>query len=340
MTKNFVSTTDTNTDLSKKNISLSKNGVSNVQVYPSRTRIDFAIENVQVYPTRTRIELNDKATKILFNIAPEYYAQMIQDNKGYGVIEKKNHKKHGKIKSSFHIFNERGYTVIIELNEFDRAVLSVCVSEWYAGNRYITIPMILRGLTGKVGESAGFRVYKDQLTAILQSIDKLMFTAYDPNIIDAFQKLNYDDGSIERITKSAILPCYRVEKTVNGKKSDVIYFDRESPLFHIASLKKQILTYDISLLDVPNQNNTPLIITLKNYSMRRIVEIKQHDLTPTLTLDDIFSKCRIKDEQRKIKEHVRKTLEVFFAHLQSNGFIKSFEWTKKGNKFYSIKFTY
>lgn len=299
---------------------------------------NHSIENVQVYPTKTRIELNDKATKILFNIAPEYYAQMIQDSKGYGVIEKKHHKKHGKIKSSFHIFNDHGYTVIIELNEFDRAVLSVCVSEWYAGNRYITIPMILRGLTGKVGKGDA-ECSKNQLTAILQSIDKLMFTAYDPDIIDAFQKLNYDDGSIERITKSAILPCYRVEKNVNGKKSDVIYFDRESPLFHIASLKKQILSYDISLLDVPNQNNTPLIITLKNYSMRRIVEIKQHNLTPTLTLDDIFSKCRIKDEQRKIKEHARKTLDDLFAHLQSKGFIKSYEWTKKGNKFYSIKFT-
>lgn len=299
-----------------------------------------SIENVQVYPSRIRIELNDKATKILFNIAPEYYAQMIQDNKGYGIVEKKKHKKHGKVKSIFHIFNDHGYTVIVELNEFDRAVLSVCVSEWYAENRYITIPMILRGLTGKVGESAGFRVSKDQLTAILQSIDKLMFTAYDPDIIDAFQKLNYDDGSIEKITKSAILPCYRVERTVNGQKSDLIYFDRPSPLFTIASLKKQILNYDISLLDVPNQNNTPLVITLKNYSMRRIVEIKQHKMTPTLTLDDIFSKCRIKDDQRKTKEHARNTLDAFFANLQSKGFIKSYEWTKKGNKIYSIKFIY
>jgi hypothetical protein len=299
------------------------------------------IENVQVYPSKIRIELNDKATKVLFNIAPEYYAQMIQDNKGHGIIEKKHHKKHGKVRSNFHIFNENGYTVIIELNEFDRAVLSVCISEWQVGNRYITIPMILRGLIGKVGASTGFRVYKDQRTAILQSIDKLMFTAYDPNMIDAFQKLNYDDeGKIEKITKSAILPCYRVEKTINGQKSDIIYFDRESPLLQIASLKKQILSYDASLLDVPNQNNTPLVITLKNYSMRRIIEIKHHKMTPTLTLDDIFKKCRISNASRKAKLDIRECLEKFFAHLQSKGEIKSYEWTKKGNAFYSIKFTY
>jgi hypothetical protein len=299
------------------------------------------IENVQVYPSKIRIELNDKATKVLFNIAPEYYAQMIQDNKGHGIIEKKHHKKHGKVRSNFHIFNENGYTVIVELNEFDRAVLSVCISEWQVGNRYITIPMILRGLIGKVGASTGFRVYKDQRTAILQSIDKLMFTAYDPNMIDAFQKLNYDgDGKIEKVTKSAILPCYRVEKTINGQKTDIIYFDRESPLFTIASLKKQILSYNVTLLDVPNQNNTPLVITLKNYSMRRIVEIKHHKMTPTLTLDDIFSKCRINDDQRKVKEHARESLDKFFAHLQSKGEIKSYEWVKKGNKIHSIKFTY
>lgn len=299
------------------------------------------IENVQVYPSKIRIELNDKATKVLFNIAPEYYAQMIQDNKGHGIIEKKHHKKHGKVRSNFHIFNENGYTVIVELNEFDRAVLSVCISEWQVGNRYITIPMILRGLIGKVGASTGFRVYKDQRTAILQSIDKLMFTAYDPNMIDAFQKLNYDgEGKIEKITKSAILPCYRVEKTINGQKSDIIYFDRESPLLQIASLKKQILSYDASLLDVPNQNNTPLVITLKNYSMRRIVEIKHHKMPPTLTLDDIFKKCRISNASRKAKLDIRECLEKFFAHLQSKGEIKSYEWTKKGNAFYSIKFTY
>ena len=33
----------------------------------------------------------------------------------------------------------------------------------------------------------------------------------------------------------------------------------------IARARKQILTYNASILNVPNQNNTPLVIDLKNY---------------------------------------------------------------------------
>lgn len=177
------------------------------------------------------------------------------------------------------IQNENGYTQIIELSEFDRAVFGVCISEYLNGNKYTTPAIILRGLTGKVGKGDA-KLSKDQRTAILQSIDKLMFTAFDPNIIDAFEKLNYDDGSLEKIVKAPVLPSKRVEKTINGQKADVIYFTDESPLLQIAQVKGQILRYDTALLDVPNQNNTPLVIELKNYILRRIVEIKKHKMTP------------------------------------------------------------
>ena len=63
-------------------------------------------------------------------------------------------------------------------------------------------------------------------------------------------------------------------------------------------------------------------------------------MTPTITLDDIFKKCRITDKSKRVKQSARETIDKFFVHLQSKGVIKSFEWTKKGNKFYSVKFTF
>jgi len=269
------------------------------------------IPNVQIYPCTQRVELNDKATKILFNLTADIYSQMIQRNCKYGVTEKKNHKKHGRIKSTFKIQNENGYTQIIELSEFDRAVFGVCISEYLNGNRYTTPAIILRGLTGKVGKGDA-ELSKDQRTAILQSIDKLMFTAFDPNIIDAFEKLNYDDGSLEKIVKAPLLPSKRIERTINGQKANVIYFTDEIPLLKIAQIKGQILRYDTALLDVPNQNNTPLVITLKNYILRRIVEIKKHKMTPALTFDDIFKKARITGKDNKTKLRAREYVEDFF----------------------------
>lgn len=52
-------------------------------------------------------------------------------------------------------------------------------------------------------------------------------------------------------------------------------------------------------------------------------------MTPTLTLDDIFSKCRIKGATKITKQHACETLDKFFAHLQSKGEIKSYERVKK-----------
>lgn len=304
---------------------------------------EIKIENVQIYPTRTRVELNDKATKILFNLTPDKFQQMIEQKTARKILEKKNHKKHGEIFTSYQIYTENGFTLLIVLDEFDRAVLAVCVSEWDADNRYITVPMILRGLTGKTRENHNGTIYKDQETAILQSIDKLMATQYDSDIVDAFEKLEYTDesGNVEKITKSPLLPCKRVERIVNGAKvDDIIYFYDESPLHKIADLKNQILRYPVELLDVPNQQNTKMNIMLKNYVMRRVVECKEHKMTPTITLDDVFTKCRIKDKSNDTKMNARATIEKLFEHLQAQKYIKSYEWRKKRNKFDAITFKF
>ena len=301
---------------------------------------------IQVFPTRQRITLNDKATKLLFNLPPNWYETMINQGKRQGVIEKRNHKKHGKIKSAFSLSNEEGYTQILPLDEYDRAVFDVFVSEFENGNRVLTLPMIQRALSGKIGE-VGVIPYKDQRAAILESIGKLRHTDYNDDILDAYKKLGYIDKDEEeeikeKIKKAPVLATKQTSKIINGQKTDIFYILDEPPLLTNAKLKKQILTYDAELLDVPDQNNTKLIVMLKNYSLRRVLESKAHSkqLKPTLTLDDIFSKCRIADKPNVIKLRAREYIDDFFKHLQSKGVIKSFQWTKKGNKFYSIEFTF
>lgn len=299
------------------------------------------MDNVQIYPTRKRTVLNDKATKLLFNLPPNWYSQMIQKNKKQGVIEKKNHKKHGKIKSHFSISNNEGYTQILPLDEHDRAVFDVCISEHEEGNTFISLSQIQRGLSGKIG-TAGADIKVDQRAAILQSLGKLRHTDFNADILDAFEKLDYDDGTLEKIVVAPVLNTEQVSKTINGQKTDFFRIVSESPLLKIAKLKGQILTYDAELLDVPDQNNTRLVVMLKNYALRRVEEIIKHpkQLKPILTFDDIFTKCRIENAHREIKSRAREYLDKFFAHLQEKGVIKSYEFTKKGRTFHSIKFTF
>ena len=298
------------------------------------------IHSVQVYPAKKRIEINDKMSKTLFKLPDDTYQKIIDEHKSQGVVEVKNHKKFGKVKSSFSLQNADGYSDKIPLDEFHRAVLSVCISNWLEGNYYITPAIIYRGLTGKVNKKSNSQPSSEQLAAIINSIDKLMFTEFDPKIAEAFEQLKYANGDEAKIQKSALLPCYRAQVTINGQKSDVICFDRQSPLLNIAELKKQLVTYDADLLDIPNQNNTVLNITLKNYVMRRVHEIKLHKLQPTITFSDVFKKCRIENSDNKIKMRSRAYIQKFFAHLQEKEIIKSFEIVKKHNTYYSVKFTY
>ena len=291
-------------------------------------------QNVQIYPSTTRVEPNDKVTKLTFNFNAETYEELITGD-GFDVIETKRHKKFGEITSSFKIrsiYNE-------PLTEFDRAVLAVCTSEMCAGNLYTTPNIIYRGLTGKIGDSDAIP-YANQLSAILHSVKKLMGTKYTSKIADAFKILGYGDGDIV-IKDSMILPAVIVDITVNGQRvENAIYFLCESPLWILADAKSQVIRYDANLLNVPNQQNTPMNITLKNYVCRRVHEVKLHKLTATLTFEDIFRKTRISDASRKTKMDARAVVATFFEHLQEKGVIKSFEIVKKGASFQAVKFVF
>lgn len=129
---------------------------------------------------------------------------------------------------------------------------------------------------------------------------------------------------------------------VNGQKVEgVIYFKENSPLFDIANAKSQVIRYPHALLNVPNQNNTPLVITLKKYVMRRICEIKLHSqLKPTITFDDVFSKCKVNANDKKKKFDARNVIIKFFEHLKSQNFISDFEVKKEGREFSKISFSF
>ena len=296
-----------------------------------------------VFPSKIRIVPNCKLAKLTPNHTDDEYQKMMNGGNS-GVIEKRNHKKHGRVITKYTIINAEGYSNTDPLISADYDVLSVCISEIEAGNMATTPAIILRGLTGRtkaeIGGTSNGAVNKDQRAAILNSIEKLMSTIITIDATETNKALGYNDGKAEIITDT-ILPCHYKTEKINGQiVDDTIIFDRQSPIFKFADQRNQIIRYDVSLLDVPNQNNTPLVINLKNQVIIRVLECKNHKMTPTITLDDIFKKCRISDKSKRVKQSARETIDKFLTHLQSKGVIKSFEWTKKGNKFYSVKFTF
>ena len=297
--------------------------------------------NIQILPSKVRVELNDKQTRTIFKLSDESTNDLLNDDT-FEIVEKRDYKKFGDVVTAYKILNAAGYEIKRPLTQFDRAVLSVCTSEFLAGNRCTTVPIIYRALTGKVNKGADAKPTKEQRAVILDSIQLLMCRTFISDPSAARSLLKYDDGSTATIN-SALLPAWYAENTtVNGKDADtIIFFDRPCPLLAMAQAKRQILTYDAHLLDVPRQQNTTMNIELKNYSMIRVQEILAHkQMRPIVTFNDVFEKCRLENADRKTKLRAREFMLNFFEHLKQESIIRDFKLTKKGNAFHSIEFSY
>lgn len=303
------------------------------------------MQNFQIYPSKKLYIPDDVFSKKLFNLTDEDYRQAIEEEKTLRVTEKKNHKKFGDITTPFRIRidDNNGFTLSEPLDQFHFALLCGYISEFYVGNPISTPSIVHRAITGKVGTDA--TPHKDQLTDILTGTDKLMRTQLGINMTDYCQKLNREKENPYKIV-SAILPCKRItETTINGNESHtIIYFDRESPLWEIATKIKnsQVLSCEASLLDVPNMQNTRMNIGVKFYTLRRILESKAHprQMVPIITFADVFEKCRLEKASRMIKLRARDVIIEFFEHLQDKNFIKSFQINKNGARPYSISLSF
>ena len=303
------------------------------------------ILKVQITPSTMCVEPNDVFIKTVFNACHSAYKALLR-GKFYNVKEKRKTKKKDPVFSKLQLQNVEGYDNDCPLDEHDRDVLGVIISEYLFGNLYTTINIIHRALIGK--PSQGFlHIYprKNQKKAIVDSVIKLMSTVVDfSDVNDSLKEMNYvdKDGNELTLRASNLLLADIIDAKINGQEMEgVIFFKANSPLFQIADAKNQVIRYPHALLNVPNQNNTPLVISLKKYVMRRICEIKLHkNLAPTITFHDVFSKCRLGKVSRDQEHNARKAIIKFLDHLKGQKFITDFEVKKRGNTIYGVTFVF
>lgn len=278
------------------------------------------------------ISCNDKLTKTLFNLAHDEYYDVIQNGISVAVTESISRGK--KIQTHFKLNGGGIATLKRPFNEYDRAVFDVCNSVRESGLIGITRDSLFRILAG--GKNRNTRPTSNQVNSIIESVKRLMTTIE----IDFSQTRDKISKYLEVPAQiiSPILPCKILHNVlVNGKLTSLIKFTDESPLMTIAHVKKQLITFPVALRDVPNQNNTPLVIMIKSYVIRRVLEIKLHkQLTPTITFDDIFNHCELSNANRWQKQDVRKITGGVLENLQSNNIIQNFELTKKDDSFYAF----
>ena len=296
----------------------------------------FEVEKFQTNLSSDKIvSCNDKLTKILFSLSADEYFDVLQNDKSVSITETISRGK--KIQTHFKLNGGGIATRKRPFNEYDRAIFDVCNSARESGLIGITRDSIFRILAG--GKNRNTRPTSKQVNSIIESVKRLM-TNIEIDFSQTRDKISkYSEIPAQII--SPILPCRILHNVlVNGKLTSIIQFTNESPLMTIARVKKQIITYPITLRDVPNQNNTPLVIMLKSYVIRRVLEIKLHkQLTPAITFDDIFNHCELTNANRWQKQDVRKITVGILENLKSAEIIQNFELTKKGDAFYAIAIT-
>ena len=301
----------------------------------SKTILDsFEIEKFQTNSRlKNIISPNDKLTKTLFSLPADEYYDAIQKGISIAVTEIISRGK--KIQTHFKLNGGGFATLKRPLNEFDRAIFDICNSAREEGFFGLTRDSLFRALTG-----SGHRSPRpNQATAIIESLKRLM-TVIEIDFSQTRDKIpKYN--SVKPKLISPILPCIILDNVlVNGQLTSLIKFTDESPLITIARAKKQIITSPISLRDITNQNNTPLVIMIKSYVIRRVLEIILHNMTPSITFADVFKHCDLTDATRKQRQDARNIILGVMENLKSKGVIKSFEFTKKGDIFYSVSITF
>ena len=298
---------------------------------------------IQIIPSAECVEPNEAFTKALFRFGSNSFKQALQ-GKSFAFKEAHQNNKHDEIWSKLSVTNAEGYDDDTPLDEYDRAVLGVIISEYLVNNRYTTINIVFRALVGKVGDQ-NVRPSKNQEAAIIHSIHKLRHTDVDfSGVNESLKEMKYrdKDGNEIIFRNDYLLSASIIDAKINGQPVEgVIYFKDSCPLFDIANLKDQVIRYPHSLLNVPSQNNTPLVIALKKYVMRRICEIKLHkQMAPTITFEDVFKRCRLGNVGRDQQYNARNVIIKFFAHLKAQNFITDFEVKKRRNVIHGISFSY
>ncbi|MBR0032036.1 MAG: hypothetical protein IJP61_07100 [Treponema sp.] len=274
----------------------------------------------------------DKLSNHPFNYSTDEYADILEYRDQCGCVE--IIKKGKKVVTPYWLELVEGYVDLSPLNAFHREVLFSVISAYEQGFRFITFRTALHNLTG--GNQKYIR--KEQYTAIKQAIDKLGFTRIEIDLAPLFKAMpKYKDNYTgEARIVGTLLPCRYFNAEINGQKTLAIELLGESPLMTVAKLKKQILTYDTTPLAISGQNNTPQVITIKNYLLRRI-NLIERGLNSSILLDTIYAECGLANADKWQKQDSRKILVDVLKSLKADGVIQNFEFKRDGRAYRSIK---
>ena len=302
---------------------------------------DFSNVFTKIKSIIKRTDPNDKICKRLFNMNDDQFnadalfiSEKIFKTKQSNAVAPKEILT--PISLEYSEYTQKIMATKPRFNAFDREVCFACISEQTAGNQFTTANTIYRNMTGnKVNPS------EQMIELIKSSLSKLFFSEVTIDLTEISKKYGYCKREGDKyVIHGSIIPGTYVDGIINGQKHIIIKFYEPSPLFLAAEVKNgQILTYNKELLDVPIRNS-PEVISIKSYILRRILEIIAHKMTPTITFQDVFEKNQFQNADKDQKLRLRNNIYKMFDFWKKLHLISEYKVNKDGHIPISISFSY
>lgn len=238
----------------------------------------------------------------------------------------------------------------IPLNQTDKLILTAAISEMAAGNKVLTFSRLFHTMGGnRIAQAPEIKSAIEKSLEILRRTEiKADISVLVAKYKQYAEKINLPPnfkGNL--IISGALLPCETITAEINGQivEGAVKILDTP-PLLRIAKLKKQIVRCNPKLLAAP-VSATEQNLKLKNYLLERILKIKGSNnpnrnkrvrkLNKTILLESVYRKCELDDSGSNRRAEYRKTISKILDHFKQLGEITDYEFTKRGQKFYSIE---
>ena len=191
--------------------------------------------------------------------------------------------------------------------------------------------MIFQLLSGNISDERN-KMSDETRRKILSSVDKMRFTSIEINATAEVKA-----GMLTRVMfNSYLIPAERTEVEVNGQiVKDGIRLIKMPPLFEYASLKNQVVTINVKMLDTPI-NNTPENIELKAYLLRRILSMSnvKNNMRDVIRYDTIYQYLRITapnpNQLKKKHKNIRDKTKILLDFWKGEKLISGYTEEKEG----------
>ena len=296
-------------------------------------------QQVQERVKELKLPVDKLSNCCLWNYDSEEYADIIQNHRECGCLE--GLVKSKRVVTPYFLSLVEPYVDLSPLTPFHREVLFHAINLFASGYNLITFSMTLDSMTGGV-ENRYAKRNAARFETIKSAIDKLAHTAITVDLkplLTNFPKYRRRHTRDEFQFTDVLLPCRYLYAQVNGQKTLAVELRGESPLVYIANLKQQFLTYSTEPLAIAGQKNTPQVMTIKNYLLRRIELMKQRNLSRTILFESLYKECGLTGTSDSVKQNARKEVEETLTAFKAGGVIKDFEFERKVFAYRAIKIT-